>query len=80
MKTYVFKRHLVLGRKALRNLDSVFKSKDVTLLISVCLAKAMVFPVFMYRCENWTISKAKELMLWTVVLEKTLQYPLDSKR
>ena len=71
---------MVLGRKALRSLDSVFKSKDVTLLIHVCLAKAMVFPVFMYRCENWTISKAKELMLWTVVLEKTLQYPLDSKR
>ena len=70
---------MVLGRKALRNLDSVFKSKDITLLIRVCLAKAMVFPVFMYRCENWTISKAKELMLWTVGLEKTLQYPLDSK-
>ena len=49
------KRHLLLGR----NLDSVLKSRDITLLTKVCLVKAMVFPVAMYGCENWTIKKAE---------------------
>ena len=53
------KRCLLLGRKAMTNLDSVFKSRDITLLRKVCLVKAMVFPVVMYRCESWTIKKAE---------------------
>ena len=51
------KRHLLLGRKAMRNLHSVLKSRDTTLLIKVCLVKAMVFSVVIYRCESWTIKK-----------------------
>ena len=59
------KRRLLLGRKVLTNLDSILKSRDITLSIKVCLVKAMVFPVVMYECESWTIKKAehKELML-----------------
>ena len=59
------KRHLLLGRKAMTNLDRVLKSRDVILLTKVHLVKAMVFPVVMYRCESWTIKKAEpeELML-----------------
>ena len=59
------KRHLLLGRKAMTNLDSVLKSRDITLLTKVCVVKAMVFPIVMYGCKSWTIKKAstKELML-----------------
>ena len=53
------KRRLLLGRKAMTNLDSILKSRDITLLTKVCLVKAMVFPVVMYRCESWTIKKAE---------------------
>ena len=53
------KRHLLLGRKAVTNLDSVFKSRDITLLTKIYLVKAMVFPVVMYGCESWTIKKAE---------------------
>ena len=53
------KRHLVLGRKAMTNLDSILKSSNITLPTKVCLVKAMVFPVVMYGCENWTIKKAQ---------------------
>ena len=53
------KRHLLLGRKAMTNLDSILKSRDITLLTKVCLVKAVVFPVVMYGCESWTIQKAK---------------------
>ena len=53
------KRHILLGRKAVINLDSVLKSRDITLLTKVCIVKAMVFPVVMYRCESWTIKKAE---------------------
>ena len=53
------KRYLLLGRKTMRNLDSIVKSKDITLLTKVCLVKAMVFPVVMYGCESWTIKKAE---------------------
>ena len=53
------KRHLLLGRKAMTNLDSVLKSRDITLPRKVHLIKAMVFPVAMYRCESWTIKKAE---------------------
>ena len=59
------KRHLVLGRKVMTNLDSILKSRDITLSTKVHLVKAMVFPVVMYGCEGWTIKKAdaEELML-----------------
>ena len=58
------KRRLLLGRKAMTNLDSILKSKDITLPKNVCLIKAMVFPVVMYGCESWTIKlSTKELML-----------------
>ena len=57
------KRHLLLGRKAITNLDSILKSRDITLPTKVCLVKAMVFPVVMYGCESWTMKKAKHLML-----------------
>ena len=57
--SHEIKRHLHLGRKAMANLDSVFKSRDNTLPTKVCLVKAMVFPVVMYGCESWTIKKAE---------------------
>ena len=53
------KRHLLLGRKAMTNLDSILKSRDITLTTKVHLVKAMVFPVVMYGCESWTVKKAK---------------------
>ena len=53
------KRCLLLERKAMTNLDSILKSRDITLPTKVCLIKNMVFPVFMYRCESWTIKKAE---------------------
>ena len=53
------KRRLLLGRKAMTNLDSIFKSRDITLLTKVHLVKAMVFPVVTYGCESWTIEKAE---------------------
>ena len=53
------KRHLLLGRKVMTNLDSLLKSRDITLLTKVRLVKAMVFPVVMYGCESWTIKKAE---------------------
>ena len=53
------KRFLLLGRKAMMNLDSILKSKDITLPIKVCLVKAMTFPVIMYGCESWTVKKAE---------------------
>ena len=58
-------RRLLLGRKVMANLDSILKSRDITLSTKVRLVKAMVFPVVMYRCESWTIKKAdtEELML-----------------
>ena len=53
------KRHSLLGRKVMTNLDSIFKSRDITLPTKVHLVKAMVFPVVMYRCESWTVKKAE---------------------
>ena len=57
--SHEIKRRLLLGRKVVTNLDSIFKSRDITLLTKVRLVKAMVFPVVMYGSENWTIKKAK---------------------
>ena len=53
------KRSLFLGRKAMTNLDSILKSKDITLPTKVCIVKAMVFPIVMYECDSWTIKKAE---------------------
>ena len=64
--SHEIKRHLLLGRKVMSNLDSIFKSRDITLPTKVCLVKAMVFPVVMYGCESWTVKRklsTKELML-----------------
>ena len=73
--SHEIKRHLLLGRKALTNLDSILKSRDLTLPTKVCLVKAMVFPVVMYRCESWTVKKAErrridafELWCWRRLL------------
>ena len=57
--SHELKRCLLLGRKVMTNLDSIFKSKDITLSTKVCLVKAMVFPVVMYGCESWTVKKAE---------------------
>ena len=57
--SHEIKRHLLFGRKAMTNLDSIFKSRDITLSTKVHLVKAMVFPVVMYGCETWTIQKAE---------------------
>ena len=57
--SHEIRRHLLLGRKAMANLDSVLKSRDITLLTKVCTVKAMVFPVVIYGCESWTIKKVE---------------------
>ena len=57
--SHEIKRRLLLGRKAMTNLDSILKSRDITLPTSVCLVKAMVFPVVMYGCESWIVKKAE---------------------
>ena len=80
--SHEIKRCLFLGRKAMINLDSILKSRDITLLTEVCFVKAMVFPVVMYECESWTIKNAKlwkNWCFWTVVFEKTLESLLDCK-
>ena len=81
--SHEIKRHLLLGRKAIINLDSILKSRDITLLIKVHLVKAMVFPVVMYRCESWTIKKAGhqridafELWCW----RRLLRVPWTARR
>ena len=74
--------YLVLGRKAMTNLDSVLQSRDIAWPTKVHIAKAMLFPVVIYRCESWTIKKVehqKNWYFWIMVLEKTLESPLDSK-
>ena len=76
-------RRLLLGREVMTNLDSIFKSRDITLPTKVCLVKAMVFPVVMYGCESWTIKKAKrrrtdasELWCW----RRLLRVPWTARR
>ena len=61
--SHEIKRHLLLGRKVMSNLDSIFKSRDITLPIKVRLVRAMVFPVVMYGCESWTVKKAERQRL-----------------
>ena len=80
--SHEIKRHLLLGRKVMTNLDSIFKSRDITLPTKVCLVKTMVFPVVMYGCESLDYKESwmpKNWCFWTVVLEKTLESPLDCK-
>ena len=75
-------RHLLLGRKVMTNLDSILKSRDITLPTKFHLVKAMVFPVVVYGCESWTVKKAEHRRIdafETVVLEKALESPLDCK-
>ena len=57
--SHEIKRHLLLGRKVMTNLDSILKSRDITLPTNVCLVKAMVFPLVIYGCESWTVKKAE---------------------
>ena len=64
--SHEIKRLLLLGRNGMINLDSILKSRDITLSIMVCLVKAMVFPVVMYGCESWTIKKVKKIKSVTV--------------
>ena len=73
--SHEIKRRLLLGRQAMTNLDSILKSRDITLPIKFCIVKAMVFPVVMYGCDSWTIKKAKhqrinafELWFWRRLL------------
>ena len=73
--SHEIERRLLLGRKVMSNLDSIFKSRDITLLTKVCLVKAMFFPVVMYGCEIWTVKKAErrridsfELWYWKRLL------------
>ena len=69
--SHEIKRHLLLGRKAMTKLDSVLRSRDITLLTKVCLVKAMVFPVVKYGCERWTIKlSTKKLMLLNCGVEE----------
>ena len=76
------KRRLLLGRKAMTTLDSVLKSRDITLPTKICIVRAVVFPVVMYECESWIIKKAecqRISALQIMVLKKTLESPLDYK-
>ena len=73
--SHEIKRCLLLQRKAIMYLDSVLKSRDITLPTKVCIVKAMVFPIVMFGCESWIIKSCFQ----TVVLEKTLERPLDCK-
>ena len=81
--SHEFKRHLLLGRKVITNLDSIFKSRDITLSTKVCLVKAMVFPVVTYGCESWIVKKAErrridafELWCW----RRLLRVPWTTRR
>ena len=81
--SHEIKRHLLLGRKVMTNLDSILKSRDITLPTKVCLVKAIVFPVVMYACEGWTVKKAEcqridafELWCW----RRLLRVPWTARR
>ena len=81
--SHEIKRHLLLERKVMTNLDSILKSRDITLPNKVCLVKAMVFPVFMYGCQSWTVKKAERLrddafQLWC--WKRLLRVPWTARR
>ena len=80
--SHEIKRRLLLGRKVRTNLDSILKSRDITLSTKVCLVKAMVFPIVMYGCESWTMKKVElqridsfELWWWRKLLRESLELP-----
>ena len=76
------RRHLLLGRKGMTALDSILKSRDITLPTKICIVRAVVFPVVMYECESWIIKKAECQRInafQIMVLKKTLESPLDCK-
>ena len=77
--SHEIKRRLLLGRKVMTNLNSILKSRDITLSQKVLLVKAMVFPVVMYGCESWTVKKAECWRIDAFELEKTVESPLDCK-
>ena len=79
--SHKIKRRLLLGRKAMTYLDSILKSRDISLPTKVHVVKAMVFPVVMYECESWTIKKAEygRIDAFELVLEKTIESPLDCR-
>ena len=77
--SHEIERRLLLGRKVMTNLDSLFKSRDITVPTKVHLVKAMVFPVVMYGCESWTVKKAECRRIDAFELEKTVESPLDCK-
>ena len=66
--SHEFKRHLLLGRKAMTNLDSIIKSRNIILLMQICVVRAMVFPVVMYRCESWTMYRCESWSTEELVL------------
>ena len=81
--SHEIKRHLLLVRKAMTKLDSMLKSRDITLLTKICLFKVMIFPVVMYRCESWTINEAEHwridaFELWC--LRRLLRVPWTARR
>ena len=80
--SHEIKRCLLHGRKVMTNLDSIFKSRDVTLLTKVCLVKAMVFPVVMYGCECWTIKKAehRRINAFELCWRRLLRVPWTARR
>ena len=81
--SHEIKRHLLLGRKVMTNLDSILKSSDITLPTKVCLVEAMVFPVVMYGCESWTIKKAERLRIDAFELwcwRRLLRVPWTARR
>ena len=79
--SHEIKSRLLLGRKAVTNLDSIFKSRDITLPAKIHLVKPLVFPIVMYGCVSWTIKKAKcqRIDAFELVLENTPESPLDCK-
>ena len=81
--SHKIKRHLLLGRKAVTNLDSILKYRDITLPTKVLIVRAMVFPVVMYRCESWTIKKAESRRMFTFELwcwRRLLRVPWTIRR
>ena len=81
--SHEIKRRLLLGRKVMNNLDSIFKSRDITLPTKVCLVKAMIFPIVMYRCESWTVKKAEHQRIYAFELwcwRRLLRVPWTARR
>ena len=80
--SHEIKRHLLLGRKVMTNLDSVLQSRDITLSTKVLLVKAMVFPVVMYRCESWTVKKAEHHIIdaFELCWRRFLRVPWTARR